>query len=166
MRQRISALTVICMVVTIIGSAAAAYFAARIAAQPDRHSHSHHHDHGIGANATENDLHAWMHAQLKISQEQHEKLTPFETAFAETSDQLDLEISAAEQQLAMAVQSSSRDQTQIDQALQRLNHAHAQLRRLTLEHFFVMEQHLDPEQAKRLRRWTHDSLIRQLQSRN
>ena len=168
MRHRLSALTVICMVATIAGSAAAAYFAARIAAKPEGHSHPHEHGHSheVEPNATTGDLHAWMHEQLRVSDAQHEKLTPFETAFTEASQQLNLEISAAEQQLAAAVQSSTRDKSQINEALERLDQAHAQLRRLTLDHFFVMEQHLDPEQAERLRQWTHDSLIRQLQSHN
>ncbi len=170
MRQRISTLTAVCMVATIFGSATAAYIAARVAAKPERHTHPHQHAHahanepGTGTGTT--DLHAWMHEQLNVSDEQHEKLTPFETAFNEASRQLNLDISAAEQELASAVQNSSRDQSQIDRTLQRLDQAHAQLRRLTLDHFFVMEQHLDPEQAQRLRQWTHDSLIRQLQSRN
>jgi len=154
------------MAATIAGSAAAAYFSARIAAKPEKHSHPHQHGHEVEADPAGDDLHAWMHQQLKISKEQHDKLSPFETAFDESSLQLNLDISAAEQELAALVKTSTRNSANIDQALERLNQAHAQLRRLTLDHFFVMEQHLDPEQAERLRQWTHDSLIRQLQSRN
>jgi len=164
MARRISPLTAICMVVTICGSAAAAYFAAQIAAKPERHSHAHDHTH-TGESATSgSDLHDWMHEQLDISAEQEKLLIPFETAFAEAGKKLELDISSAEKELATLVKNSARNEAEIDRILNRLDEAHAQLRRLTLEHFFVMETHLDAGQAERLRQWTHDSLIRQLQS--
>ncbi len=141
----------------VLLSAAAAYLAARIGAR----GHHHPAPHGHTKNGKGADLHAWMHEQLDISPEQWARLEPFEKSFENDSAQLLQKIKTGGEQLASAIGEGSRGAPAIQDALDRINQAQAELQKITLDHFFVMKEHLDPEQAKRLLEWTHESITRQ-----
>jgi len=120
-----------------------------------RHGEEHARDHA------EPDFHAWMHAHLDITPEQHDKLEPIEADFERQRARLQGEIRAAGLDVAAAIGGANVDDAQLQAALGRLNKTQGDLQRLTLEHFFAMKRHLRPAQAKRLLEWTHDSLARQ-----
>ena len=136
----------------ILLSAAAAFVAARLGSGA--------HDHGT-AGAGGGDLHAWMHKHLKISEEQHALLDPFEDDFERERERLLDEIGSAGEELAAAVRDSDKGSPRVERALLRLNRAQGELQKKTLDHFFVMKEHLDPDQAERLLQWTHDSITGQ-----
>ena len=66
---------------------------------------------------------------------------------------------ARAQACAEAVRGGKSQSPEIDLALSKLNAAQAELQRATLEHFFAMKEHLDPDQAELLLKWTHDSIV-------
>lgn len=108
---------------------------------------------------SEEDFHRWMHEQLAITPAQHEALEAVEAAFEKERQQLRDEIASAGKQLADAVRKGKSGSAEIDAALLRLNAAQGKLQRATLDHFFAMKDHLDPEQAEKLLQWTHDSIL-------
>jgi Spy/CpxP family protein refolding chaperone len=107
----------------------------------------------------EADFHQWMHRNLQLTPQQHDALEPAEQRFAERQAALRSEISDAGRALAVAIRSGDADSPEIVAALDRLNNAQAELQRATLKHFFEMKEQLDPEQAEKLRQWTHDRLL-------
>ncbi|MFN0077467.1 MAG: Spy/CpxP family protein refolding chaperone [Prosthecobacter sp.] len=120
-----------------------------------RHGESHAQD---GADP---DFHAWMHAHLDLTPEQHDLLEPVEAEFEQQRVRLRGEIRAAGLEVAAAISETSVDDVRMKAALARLNQAQGDLQRMTLEHFFAMKRYLRPAQAKRLLEWTHDSLTRE-----
>lgn len=105
------------------------------------------------------DFHQWMHDRLEITAEQHEALAPYESAFEADRERLRVEITEAGRELAKAVRGGRRESPEIEAALTRLNAAQAELQRVTLDHFFAMKAHLEPDQAEKLLQWTHDSIV-------
>lgn len=105
------------------------------------------------------DFHQWVHKHLSLTAEQYDQLQPAEQRFAERQAALHGEIAEAGRALAAAIESGERDSAEIDLALERLHTAQADLQRATLDHFFEMKEQLDPEQAEKLLRWTHDRLL-------
>ncbi|MEM9482028.1 MAG: periplasmic heavy metal sensor [Verrucomicrobiota bacterium] len=104
------------------------------------------------------DLHTWMHEQLEINEDQWSRLGPYEEKFEDDRKRLLKELSAGGEALAKALGQGDREASDFKQALERVNQAQAELQELTLDHFFVMKEHLDPAQAARLIEWTHDSI--------
>lgn len=105
------------------------------------------------------DFHQWMHQRLVFTDAQHAALKPFEDAFEEKREGLHAQITEAGRDLANAVRLGDPKAPEIEQALGRLNAAQSELQKLTLEHFFAMKQHLDPEQAEKLLEWTRTSIV-------
>lgn len=120
-----------------------------------RHGEGHSHDHD------DTDFHAWMHAHLDITPEQHEKLDPIEEEFEKQRTRLQSEIDAAGHEMAAAISEAAVDEARLQAALMRLNKAQGELQRATLDHFFAMKRYLRPAQARKLVEWTHDSLTRE-----
>jgi Spy/CpxP family protein refolding chaperone len=89
-----------------------------------------------------------MHERLVLTDAQHSALEPFEHAYEEKRKSLGAKIVSAGRELAAAVREGNRGAPEIDQALGKLNEAQAELQRATLDHFFAMKEHLDPEQAE------------------
>ncbi len=118
------------------------------------HRHAEHHTHGHEPP----DFHAWMHAHLDLTPEQHHTLEPIEAGFEAQRLKLQAEVRAAGLALASIIRDSKQNDPVLEPALQRLNKAQGDLQRATLEHFFAMKRHLRPAQADKLLEWTHDSL--------
>lgn len=119
-----------------------------------RHGESHAHDH------VQTDLHAWMHAHLDITTEQHDKLEPLEAEFETLRARLKEDLRLADVGLAQTIREPHVSEASMNAALERLNKAQGALQRATLDHFFVMKRYLRPAQANKLLEWTHDSLTR------
>lgn len=109
--------------------------------------------------ASEQSFHQWLHANLKITEAQHRELAPFEQAFEAERVRLRQEIRLAGDDLATAIRSGSRQSPAVTRALDRLHGAQGQLQRATLDHFFIMKEHLSPDQAARLVQWTQDNIL-------
>lgn len=120
------------------------------------HRHAQHHTHGH----EQPDFHAWMHAHLDLTPEQHDMLEPIEAGFESQRIKLKAEVHAAGLALADTIRDAKEGDPALEPALQRLNKAQADLQRATLEHFFAMKRYLRPAQARKLLEWTHDSLAR------
>lgn len=120
------------------------------------HRHAEHHTHGHG----QPDFHAWMHAHLDLTPEQHDALEPIEASFETQRLKLKAEVHAAGLALADTIRDSKESDPALETALQKLNKAQGDLQRATLEHFFAMKRYLRPAQARKLLEWTHDSLAR------
>jgi hypothetical protein len=118
---------------------------------PDDGAHHHHHNEG--------DFHAWMHENLVITPEQERLLAPFEKSYETERQQWRDEIGRAGRDLAEAIRNTAAPGPEMEAALSRLNVAQGALQRATLDHFFTMKQHLSPDQAERMRTWTHDRLL-------
>ena len=129
---------------TVVLAAVTAYLVSR----PD-----HHHS------GSEEDFHQWMHRRLLITPAQEEALAPHERIFEKERLRLRGEIATAGRALADAVREGNPGSPEIEGALTRLNALQAELQRATLEHFFAMKEHLDPDQAEKLLQWTHDSIV-------
>ncbi|HRX56331.1 MAG TPA: periplasmic heavy metal sensor [Verrucomicrobiales bacterium] len=151
------------VVAGVLLSALSAWIATRIALAQHIWEHEEHHevesDSPAGSGAA-GDFHAWMHSQLALTAEQKAELAPFEVAYEAQRNRVTKDIHAAGKDLADAVRRGQRDSSAIAEALDRMNAARMELQKLTLDHFFVMKEHLDPDQAQSLLQWTHDSLLR------
>jgi Spy/CpxP family protein refolding chaperone len=119
--------------------------------QEKANSHGH-------STSTEGDFHQWAHEQLDLRPEQEEALRPVETAFHNERARLAKTLADAGHDLAHAILDHGRDSPELSAALLRINHLQLELQQLTLDHFFDMKAHLDPDQAQKLLEWTHDSI--------
>lgn len=116
----------------------------------------HHHPEGDSPALT---LHEWLHENLAIRAEQEKLLHPIELAFEQDSRLCREEIEAAGTALAETIRNAPENSAEIEKARLRLHETKGRLEEITLEHFFAMKEHLDPEQREKLLQWTHDSLI-------
>ena len=110
------------------------------------------------------DFHDWVHTNLELSDEQHDRLEPAEQRFEEKETALRARIAKASRSLALAIESEDRESPKIDSALKELNEAQAELQRATLDHFFDMKEVLEPEQFDK-RTEVLDGLLCQVTSR-
>ncbi len=113
------------------------------------------HEHGAAA---EGDFHQWVHGQLDLRPEQEKTLLPIEAGFQKERSKLEKSLASAGHDLAHAIQDHGRGSPELAAALGRINQLQLELQQLTLNHFFDMEAHLDPDQARKLLEWTHDSI--------
>jgi hypothetical protein len=96
---------------------------------------------------------------LKLSNEQHRLLEPFEQAYEKERLRLRAEIRGVGAELAKQVREASEMSAETQEILARLSASQRQLQELTLVHFYQMKAHLNPDQQAKLLRWTHDSLV-------
>lgn len=108
---------------------------------------------------SESSFHDWLHANLAMSPSQHLALKPYETSYEAERSRLRHEIHEAAALLANSIGKEEAGVESVELALRRLQEAQGELQRATLRHFFLMRDHLDPTQAQKLVRWTHDSLL-------
>jgi len=149
MRSRTWFLLAAWLLVTLVVSAGTSWW---LQHHGDGHKHAR-------TGETEDAFHQWIHQNLKITNAQSAVLEPFEQDFEIRRGNVRREIREAGRELAERVRVATQLDEGIGAALDRLGRAQAELQRLTLEHFFQMKEHLEPEQQTRLRQWTHESLI-------
>ncbi|MEZ5326929.1 MAG: periplasmic heavy metal sensor [Verrucomicrobiales bacterium] len=107
---------------------------------------------------SEAELHAWMHENLNLTREQDGILHPLEQAYEQRRLKLHEEIKRAGNQLGGALRKGDLQSQEAQDALTHLDRLQADLRRATLEHFFVMKDHLDPAQSEKLLEWVAESI--------
>ena len=102
------------------------------------------------------DVHDILHHQLGLSPDQEKKIAALETKFALDRKELDVQMRAANLELARALET---ERTYDDAAKMAISHFHeamAKLQELTIVHILEMRAVLTPEQAD-----TFDKTVRQ-----
>lgn len=102
--------------------------------------------------ATETELHAVLHKELKLSPQQHGKIDAIETRFAVRRKALEFEMRAANARLAEAIEDEHGYGPKVTAAIDHSHVVMGELQKETLEHLFVMRAVLSPEQAKQFDR--------------
>lgn len=109
------------------------------------------------SHATE-DAHAWVHRQLNITPEQEQAIAITEKRFSEQRTLLLERLRAANAELAQAILEGKAKSPKVEEAVQKIHVAQAELQQLTLEHVFEMRAALTPEQYDKLLKLTADAL--------
>lgn len=99
--------------------------------------------------ASETELHALLHKDLKLSSQQHGKIDAIETRFAVRRKALEFEMRAANARLAEAIEEEHGYGPKVTAAIDHSHVVMGELQKETLEHLFAMRAVLSPEQAKR-----------------
>ena len=97
--------------------------------------------------ASETELHALLHRELKLSPAQQVKLDKIEAKFATRRDALELDMRAANIRLAQAIEAEHGYGPRVTEAIDETHRVMGELQKETLQHLFAMRVVLDPEQA-------------------
>lgn len=104
------------------------------------------------------DLHEILHHQLGHTLEQEKRIQTLEAQFAERRRSLDMEMRAANRDLADALQADPTYGLPAKQAIERFHQAMAALQEQTTIHILAMREVLTPEQAERFDRTVREAL--------
>jgi Spy/CpxP family protein refolding chaperone len=99
-------------------------------------------------------LHAVVHERLDLSAEQEQRIEALEANFATRRRGLELEMQAANVELAAAIREEQGYGPRVTAAIERFHHAMGELQSETIRHVFAMREVLTPEQ-----RATFDSTV-------
>ena len=94
-------------------------------------------------------LHEMLHEQLQLSAEQQSRIAGVEREHAQRRAQLELEMRAANAELARAFKQQHTYTAQVQAAIDHFHRAMSALQRETMLHVFAMRAVLTPEQAER-----------------
>jgi Spy/CpxP family protein refolding chaperone len=94
-------------------------------------------------------LHELVHHQLQLTADQEGQIETLETNFAARRRALELEMRAANAELAAAMREEHEYGPRVTAAVERFHHAMGQLQSETLQHVFAMREVLTPEQRVR-----------------
>lgn len=97
--------------------------------------------------ASETELHALLHRELKLSPAQQVKLDKIEAKFATRRDALELDMRAANIRLAQAIEAEHGYGPRVTEAIDETHRVMGELQKETLQHLFAMRVVLDREQA-------------------
>lgn len=92
-------------------------------------------------------LHEIAHEELNLTPEQDVKLDAIEADFAIKRHQLELELRAANAELAAAIQAERRNGPAVNAAVDHFHRTMGRLQKLTIEHVFAMRSVLTAAQA-------------------
>ncbi len=98
--------------------------------------------------ASETELHALLHTELKLTSQQQVKIDQIEARFAVRRKALELEMRAANARLAEAIEEEHGYGAKVTAAIDHSHVVMGELQKETLEHLFAMRAVLNPEQAK------------------
>ena len=98
--------------------------------------------------ASETELHALLHRQLDLTAEQEAKLDRIEENFAGRRRTLELEMRAANVQLAQAIEAEHGYGPRVTEAIDETHEVMGTLQKETLQHLFAMRGVLNPDQAE------------------
>ncbi len=115
-------------------AAVAGVYAARTLGEPPRKS--------------ESELHTLLHNNLKLAASQDVKIKAIEARFAARKKALELEMRAANAQLAQAIQAEHGYGPKVTAAVDHVHHVMGTMQKETLEHLFKMRAVLNAEQAR------------------
>lgn len=97
--------------------------------------------------ASETELHALLHRELKLSPAQQVKLDKIEAKFATRRDALELDMRAANIRLAQAIEAEHGYGPRVTEAIDETHRVMGELQKETLQHLFAMRVVLDRDQA-------------------
>lgn len=117
-----------------------------------------HEPEGAEGAVAEVDFHEWLHESLELTEEQTMILGPIEADFQKEEARLRAELERVAGELAHAITEHGRESAELRVALAETNRLQGKLQKLTLDHFYDMKEHLRPDQAEKLLKWTHESL--------
>lgn len=141
---------------TLVVALIASYLTTKWHDKSEHHAGHEHHGHSHGG-----DFHTWVHTQLKLTPEQDAALHSVEQDYDRRSKDIRLAVEQGSKRLGYALKEKEPDQKKIDSALRAISRNQAAQRELMIEHFFAMKEHLDEEQAEKLRDWLYVSLSSQ-----
>ena len=93
-------------------------------------------------------LHELVHHQLQLTSAQEAQIETLETNFAARRRALELEMRAANAELASAIREEHGYGPRVTGAVERFHHAMGQLQTETIRHVFAMREVLTPEQKQ------------------
>ena len=93
------------------------------------------------------DIHAVLHRDLDLTQQQHAEIDRLEAQFAVRRQALELELRSENAQLAMAIESEHGIGPNVRAAIDRSHETMGALQKATLEHVFAMRSVLRVDQA-------------------
>jgi Spy/CpxP family protein refolding chaperone len=91
-------------------------------------------------------LHEVVHERLNLTQEQTARIEVIETEFARRRRVLEIEMQAANAELATAIREEHGYGPRVTAAVERFHHAMGALQSETIQHVFAMREVLTPEQ--------------------
>lgn len=91
-------------------------------------------------------LHEVVHERLNLTQEQTDRIEAIESEFATRRRALELEMQAANAELATAIRDEHGYGPRVTAAIERCHHAMGELQAETIRHVFAMREILAPEQ--------------------
>ena len=94
-------------------------------------------------------LHEALHRELALSPEQKQRIDALERAFATRRQALELEMRAANTDLAAAIREERGYGPHVTAAVERFHHAMGELQSQTIQHVFAMRAVLTPAQTQR-----------------
>lgn len=103
-------------------------------------------------------LHAFVHHELDLSDQQEQELERLETQFSLRRRALDLAMRAANADLAAAMESEHRYGPKVAQAIERVHAAMGDMQKATVEHVFAMRAILDAQQQREFDRRVSEAL--------
>lgn len=98
--------------------------------------------------ASETELHAVLHKDLKLSPQQHSKINAIEAKFAVRRKALEFDMRAANARLAEAIEAEHGYGPQVTAAIDHSHMIMGELQKETVEHLFAMRAVLNPDQTK------------------
>ena len=102
----------------------------------------------VSDRASETELHALLHNDVKLDAAQDAKIDALEERHAARKVALEHDMRAANAQLADAIKAEQGYGPKVTAAIEHSHHVMGQLQKETLEHLFAMRAVLTPEQAK------------------
>lgn len=98
--------------------------------------------------AVRDDLDTVLHHDLDLTVAQNQRIEALEKTFALDRARYEVEMRAANRQLAQALTQSHSDSPEVERAIQRFHIAMAELQVRTVRHVLAMRAVLTPEQAR------------------
>lgn len=115
--------------------------------------------HSVDSSDYNNGLtHAQFHQALGLSSKQEQDLVPLEEKSKKKEDELRAALDQANGELAEVLVTERSYSPQVEQAVEKIHKAMAELQKATLEHLFEMEKMLTPEQYDQLLKLAGESL--------
>ena len=93
-------------------------------------------------------LHEMVHKDLRLTPAQRTMIDAAEATFAVRRKALEVDMRAANRELASAIQESHQDSPKVQAAIDHIHHSMGELQKETIAHVFAMRAVLTPEQAK------------------
>lgn len=113
----------------------------------------------LSNHSNSNDMHAFFHDELDITEEQETQLSDIEKEFKRLKTLYEGQMKTANLELAQAIKEGGYNSPEIENIVKQIHKAMGSLQALSLEHLASMEKVLTVEQNKEL----EDRVIEQLQ---